>query len=427
MVPCPAGLSYLPYQVEGIRYAAERTASLIGDEPGLGKTIQAIGYLNCRPEVDNVLVVCTASMKLTWKQEMDKWLISPCVEVAIINYDRLHKLDLSREWDVLILDEAQYIKNKSAKRTKLVKSIPAKVKIALTGTPILNRPIELWSILNWLVPEKLPPSSYMKFALRYCGAHQRWVTRKKRVWWVNGASNLDDLKARLEPIMIRRLKRDVLKDLPPKIRQIVEIPQDGIDADLSRRSSLAALQIDAIGMTYKTDVDRLDSELTVAWNEMSALRHEIGLAKVDLVLPFLHDAVESSGKVVIFAHHRDVIENLKEALVDYNPVVIRGGTSLTDRLDAVDRFQKDPRVKVFIGQIQAAGTGITLTASSHVIVLEPDWTPGVMLQAEDRCHRIGTKDSVLVQHLVLENSLDARIVKTLVRKQEVIEQALNNN
>ena len=124
-VPCPAGLEYLPYQLEGIEFARGRNAVLFGDEPGLGKTIQAIGWLNCHPRAETLLVVCPASLKINWHRELDKWLISPCVDVTIINYDVLHKLDMTRHWDVCIIDEAHAIKNRKAKRTGLCKQIQA--------------------------------------------------------------------------------------------------------------------------------------------------------------------------------------------------------------------------------------------------------------------------------------------------------------
>lgn len=421
MIPVPYGLAYLPYQLDGIEFARERGSVLFGDEPGLGKTIQAIGWLNCHAgQIDSLLVVCPASLKINWARELQKWMIDPCVEITIINYDRLHKLDLSKTYDVCILDEAQYIKSKGAQRTRYCKLIKTKNKLALTGTPILNKPIELWSILNWLVPEIWPASSYMRYALRYCGAYKgKWG------WVMDGATHLDELKTHLSYLMIRRLKEDVLKDLPPKRRQIIELPKDGIGADLRAKLVEASTRLNLIEETYRHDVRMLDSNLTVAFQEMAQLRHEVGLAKVDTALGLIHDAIEASGKVVIFAHHRDVIECLKESLADYLPAVIHGGTPQAERQDAVDRFQTNPKVRVFIGQIQAAGVGLTLTAASHVIFVELDWTPGVMTQAEDRCHRIGQRDAVLVQHLVLADSLDARMAKALVRKQEIIEKALD--
>ncbi len=426
MTPRPKGKEYLPYQVAGIQFARGKSACLIGDEMGLGKTIQAIGWLNCRPEIETALIVCPATLKTNWARELDAWLISPCVDVTIINYDQLHKLDMSRIYDVAILDEGHYIKNHKAKRSRLCRAIQARNRIILTGTPILNKPIELWHLLHWLRPEVWPMSSFMKYALRYCGAHQRRVNRSGRfVWFMDGATNLDELRAMLSGLMIRRLKSEVLKELPDKRRQIIEIPVNGMAGGLLDELREATNRIRGIEETYAAEVQRMEGALSVAWKDMAELRHELGLAKLPAAIELIHDAVESSGKVVVFAHHRDVIEGLSNALVDYKPAVIHGGTPVCARQKMVDAFQNDHETKVFIGQTMAAGVGITLTAASHVIFVELDWTPGVMSQAEDRCHRIGQKNSVLVQHLAFENSLDVNIAKALIRKQSIITKALD--
>jgi SWI/SNF-related matrix-associated actin-dependent regulator of chromatin subfamily A-like protein 1 len=428
MIPCPVNEEYLPYQIEGIEFARIRNSVLFGDEMGLGKTVEAIGWLNCHPEIESLLIVCPATLKVNWARELAKWLISPCVEVTIINYDMLHTLDTERVYDAVILDEAHYIKNPKALRSKHCLKIQAKNKLCLTGTPILSRPIELWHLLHFLAPELWPRGSYMKFAIRYCGAYQRRVRTHngwRWVWDMRGATRLDELKMHLSYLMIRRMKSDVLKDLPPKRRQIIELPTVGLNSELRYELKAAATRMEDLINEYAVDVANLDGAITTAWNQMAELRHQAGLAKVAMAVDIIHDAVEASGKVVVFAHHRDVIASLRDALVDYMPAVIHGDTPQAARQGEVDRFQNDDRVKVFIGQIQAAGVGITLTAASHVIFVELDWTPGIVNQAEDRCHRIGQKNAVLVQHLALENSLDAVMAKTLVRKQSIIEKALD--
>lgn len=425
MIPAPRGLSYLPYQLEGIEFAKDREACLFGDEMGLGKTIQAIGWMNCHPEIESCLIVCPATLRINWTRELDKWLISPYVDIKIVSYDSMGKADLERTRDVAILDEAHYIKNKASLRSRYAGRIQAKRKLALTGTPLLNRPIELWNILHWLSPETWPASSYWKYALRYCGAFQRVINKGgKRVWDVSGASHLDELSGHLSGLMIRRTKAEVLKDLPAKRRQIIEIPLNGIKEDLRMRLVAARITAKDIEGHYAHDVRKLESALSAAWTEMAGLRHEAGLAKVGMAVDVIKDAIESEGKVVVFGHHRDVLAGLYQGLSDYNPVVLHGGTTEKSRMAAVDAFQNDPKIKVFIGQIQAAGVGITLTAASQVIFVELDWTPGVMSQAEDRCHRIGQKDSVLVQHLALAGSLDSHIAKALVKKQDIIDMTL---
>lgn len=412
----PFRLSYLPYQLAGIEFAAGRDAVLIGDEMGLGKTVQAIGIVNQDRTAERVLVVCPASLKINWQREIDKWGVSPCVEWAIINYDQLHKLDVHQLWDVVILDEAHYVKNPEAKRSQLARRIWARRKILLTGTPILNRPVEVFHLLHILDTIAWPLAARHKFGLRYCAAYQRKVGRKY-VWDYSGASNLDELREILKPYMIRRTKAEVLTQLPPKRRQIIELPVGGLSS-VFRKTLHDSVQ------SYGEQVQQLDCNVEALWTKLAALRHETALAKVATAVECIKDALESSEKIVVFAHHRDVLDALHQALADYNPVVVHGGTPLQDRQAAVDTFQRIPGCQLFLGNIQAAGVGLTLTAASHVVFVELDWVPGNVSQAEDRCHRIGQRESVLVQHLVLEGSLDALIAKSLVKKQNIIDKAL---
>jgi SWI/SNF-related matrix-associated actin-dependent regulator 1 of chromatin subfamily A len=241
--------------------------------------------------------------------------------------------------------------------------------------------------------------------VRYCDAYPgQWG------WDYSGASNLDELNERLRStVMIRRLKADVMKELPPKRRQIIELS-----------GALPKPEVD-----YLAAVKALKNPGQIAFEEIARVRHEDALAKLPQVIEFIKDALEESEKIVVFAWHRDVIEGLTQALIDFSPVIVTGDTSLKNRQWAIENFQNEPHTRIFIGNIQAAGVGITLTAASHVIFAELDWTPGVVSQAEDRCHRIGQKDFVLVQHLVLSGSIDAKMAKILVAKQEVLDKALD--
>lgn len=462
-IPRPEGLEYMPFQKAGIAYAKDKAGVLFGDEMGLGKTIEAIGILNLDPEIKNALVVCPASLKLNWQREIQKWLVHdlsvgiayprqwPNTNIVIVNYDILNRFPelyqktagknllayVGPEWDYLILDEAHYIKSWKAQRSKLVKKIKARCRLLLTGTPIINRPIELWNLINYLDP--LRWKSFRWYTNRYCDAYQKRIGRKL-YWDFSGASNLDELQEKLRStLLIRRLKKEVLPELPPKIRQVIEISKNGclayVEAERKaleeQENVLEDLRIKvelakASGSEeeYEQAVKNLREGVSLAFKHISSARHDIAVAKIPSAIPLLHDAVDSSGKVVIFAHHHDVVHRLKEEFGD-EAVLVYGQTKQEDRQRHVDRFQTDPACKVFIGSITAAGVGITLTASSHVVFMELDWVPGNMHQAEDRLHRIGQKDSVLVQHLVLENSIDARLAKTLVAKQKIIDDALD--
>lgn len=462
-IPAPAGLSYLPYQRAGIKFASERPATLIGDEMGLGKTIQAIGLVNMVPDVKRVLIVCPASLKLNWAREMDKWLVrklrvavqssgqpwaGAAADVVVMNYDILSKFPqaAAEEWDLVVFDECHYLKTPKAARTQLAlgcskygtreakPGIRGKRRLMLSGTPLVNRPIELWPIIHSLDPRGWP--NMMKFAQRYCAAvHTRWG------WDFSGASNCDELQMKLRStMMVRRLKKDVLTELPAKRRQVIEMPANGASAavqaevefydahkaeieELEARVAAAELLEDQAA--YLAATEALKGARAVLFEEMAKVRHEVALAKISYVVEHVRGLLEELDKLVLFAHHRDVIDRLVEEFADAGAVKLYGGMSDADKDAAVQAFQNDPKCRLFVGGIKAAGVGLTLTAASNVVFAEQDWVPGVLSQCEDRCHRIGQKESVLCQHLVLEGSLDARMIKVAVRKQETLDRVLD--
>lgn len=316
--------------------------------------------------------------------------------------------------------------------------IKARQRVFLTGTPIVNRPVELFPLISSLDPAAF--GDFFPFAKRYCGARHNGFG-----WDFSGASNLDELQDKLRSrIMIRRLKADVLKDLPRKRRQIIEMPAATVGAAraveaearawVDRQSTLARLRAEAElakaedgNAAYEAAVAKLTAATKVAFDEMSKARHAVALAKVHDVIAHVEALLndEEVPKVILFAHHRDVIDELMAGLAAYSPVRVVGGDAMEDRQAAVDAFQTDPKVRVFVGSIYAAGVGLTLTAAAHVVFAELDWVPGVMSQAEDRAHRIGQDKSVLVQHLVLQGSMDANLAQTLIAKQTVIDSALD--
>lgn len=475
-IPCPEGESYLPFQKGGIAYAVEgeRDAVLFGDEPGLGKTIQAVGVANYKG-YKKILIICPASLKINWYRELGKWLMTtrkinilysqtgPRVahvsDVLIINYDILDKwkdILLKEEWDYVIVDEAHYIKNEKAKRSKATIELSDKAgyRAYITGTPIVNKPKELWNLLNGLDPETW--NDWWWFARRYCDAHRD----SRGNWNAEGASNLPELQQKLrETIMVRRLKIDVLKDLPPKRRQLIEISPSSakhfkaLEAEKKARAQFEAAlkEVENASLSaaksaidkaiahahelreelseeaenkFRNAVKRLNQARFAAFEELARIRHMTALAKVDDVIAFAKEALESTEKVVIFAHHHDVMDALMDAFGS-QAVCVRGGMSGLERQRSVDRFQEDSRIRVFIGGMYAAGVGLTLTAASTVIFAELDWVPGIISQSEDRCHRIGQKDCVVVYHIVLQDSLDYKLAHTIVTKLEVIEAALD--
>lgn len=428
--PAPDGLSYLPYQRAGISYALSRPGTLIGDDMGLGKTIQGIGVINADDSIRSVLVICPASLKLNWKKELTKWLVRPATigiangtfpdtDIVAINFDILakhHDAIRARSWDLLIVDEAHALKNPDAIRTQQVigrkekkkkdkkggepKVIPAISPIAarrrvfMTGTPICNRPLELWPLVSSLDPDGLG-KSFFSFATRYCNGHQG-----RFGWDFSGSSNLDELQEKLRTsIMVRRTKSQVLTELPPKRRQIIEMPANGATQAIAAEGRIWQLHEDALAdlrarvelakasddpTVFEEAVKALTKAAAVAFDEISKCRHDVALAKVPHVVEHLRDAIESSGKVVLFCHHRDMVEAISAEFP--GAAIIHGGIAkIEERQAAVERFQSDPCCQLFIGTIGAAGVGHTLTAASHVVFAELDWTPGLVTQAEDRC------------------------------------------
>jgi SWI/SNF-related matrix-associated actin-dependent regulator 1 of chromatin subfamily A len=349
-----------------------------------------------------------------------------------------------------VADECHRLKNPKAKRTQRAlgswdKKAKAKIpgladraarKLFLTGTPLLNRPIELHPILAALDPKNF--GNFWYFAKRYCAAAQT-----RYGWDLSGASHLDELQTKLRAsCMIRRLKEEVLTELPPKRRQVVCLPPDEEDIaalvdeetgawkqgaerlqDLQDEVDLAAASGDA--GSYEAAVLALRQAAKTRFDEISRFRHALAVAKVPAVIEHVEDALESNGKCILFGHHHDVLNPIAEHF-GTAAVKLTGETPMDERQGLVERFQTDPECKLFIGSISAAGVGLTLTAASLVIFAELDWVPANITQAEDRAHRITQKNPVLIQHLVVDGSLDSQMAKTLVRKQELADTALDN-
>ena len=459
-IPAPAGLSFLGYQKAGVAYAVEMGSAIIADEPGLGKTIQAIGISNMIDEIKKVLIICPASLKINWSREWQKWDTKNLnvgivkngdpkswiagADVIIINFNLVSKhLDQihAQMWDLLVIDEAHNLRNQKSKRTShilglkdkngsyTVQPIPAKRLIPMTGTPIVNRPIELWPLIHAVNPRHF--NNFFAYAKRYCNAQNTGYG-----WNFKGASNLEELQAELRShCLIRRTKTEVLKDLPSKTRQIIPIDNEFIVNKETKSlkkitDTMEKLEADKILAflnddlkAYEKAVKKLKEVTHTSFQEMARIRHQTALDKVPHVVEIVTEALEQ-GKVILFAHHKDVIKAYKEAFGDA-AVVVDGSTANVDRQAAADRFQNDPTCTLFIGSIQAAGVGFTLTASSHVIFAEIDWVPGNLAQAEDRAHRIGQKSNVLVWHLVIDGSLDSRMAEIVVEKMNVIERAMD--
>lgn len=419
----PEGLSYKPYQNAAIDYMLKHHNCLLGDEMGLGKTVEAAGVLN-NSCATSALIICPKVLLGNWKKELDKWLINKelkivtCCEkyeeadIMILNYESLTKYEIQlmkKKFDYVFVDEAHYIKNHKAQRTKQAKKYKGTMgTIRMTGTPFENRPVELWSLIEDI--DKKHFGNYMAYTKRYCAGHYTNFGYDAK-----GASHIDELYTLLRStIMIRRLKKDVLEELPPKQRQIIYFTTN-------------KQQLKLINEELELNVNYNDLFKDPNFNEMMRIKHEIALSKVKQVKEYvdgIYDA-EPNKKLVLACMHHDVEEKLMELLEKYNPLLINGNTDTKERTKNVELFQNNPEHKIIIIGMKAAGMGITLTAADTMLFVEENYVPGVMCQTEDRIHRIGQDSSVLIQHLILDQSMEERILEIVFRKQEIFDQALD--
>lgn len=476
-IPAPPGRSYLPFQQEGILEMLSRSHVLLADDMGLGKTIQCVGLINARRKgIMNVLIVCPASLKLNWATELKAWLVEPMeiyfangsfpipgMGIVIVNYEQVRKhrkaIDCV-DWDLLICDESHFLKTATSLRTasilgrwvpedhtKTIWPIKAKQKIFCTGTPILNRPKEIWTTVRALDKEGLGRNRDA-FMIRYCNAHPEWVPRpgggRKMIINIDGASNLSELNEKLRAgIMIRRKKEDVLPQLPPKRRQVILIPAstpelraalDSERRELDGREAISKMErarkeVESLSEhqttdIYKRAVTRLEALTGIAFNDTARVRKETALAKIPQVIDHLKNVLEAEPKVVVFTHHHDVTDAIVAGLEAYSPLKIDGRDPPQARQMAVDTFQLSERHRIMVGSIGTMGLGLTLTAASYAAFAEISWVPGELAQAEDRLRRIGQPHSVLIQQLLLEDSFDGNMAKTVLAKMAVVEAVL---
>jgi len=342
---------------------------------------------------------------------------------------------------ILVLDEVHYIKNYKAKRTQAVQQVKSEKIIALSGTPLLNRPIELWTTLHLVAPKIFKDFWY--FAKRYCNAHQT-----RYGWDMNGASNLEELAMKLRTtIMLRREKKDVLMELPDKIRTVIPLKlqlsveiikiENEIKNILKQLEEMTA-RINELKQKIKAGeveekelkdeiekirLRRMESQ-KVAFERIEKYRQEIAKAKLPFIVEFIRDIITQNGdSLVVFCHHQEIYDALLKEFGDI-AVGIVGGMDARERQEAVEKFQNDKNIKIFVGSIHAAGEGITLTRASKVVFAEYDWTPAKMIQAEDRVHRIGQKEIVNSYWFSVINSIDEMFIGKLIQKMNIINTTL---
>lgn len=421
-----------PYQSEGVNFIESRKGrALIADEMGLGKTVQALAWLQLHPEHRRALIIVPDCVKLNWEIESIRWMKKPKIEVLygrtpyyvegdilVINYDCIAAWVpylISLNLKVLILDEVHSIKNNTAKRTKAVKKLGKGIPyvIGLSGTPIMNRPVEIYNAVSMIDPMLFP--NYMSFVRRYCDAKSNGFGLD-----VNGASNTEELHRKLiQSIMIRRLKKDVLTDLPDKMYSFIPL-------SLTNEEDYRYAEKDFISFVQKTkgmQAARRASNAE-ALTLIETLKQLTVNGKLKEAISWIEEFLESGEKLVVFAVHTFVINAIMEAFPNIS-VKVDGSVTGGDKQKAVTMFQNDPRIKLFVGQVIAAGKGITLTAASRVAFLELPWTPGDLLQAEDRCHRIGQKENVMVYYLLARGTIEEKMAHLLDKKKKIMDSVLD--
>jgi len=424
----------LKYQLDAVRkieYFHGR--ALLADEMGLGKTIEALLWIKKHPKARPVVVVCPASLKWMWESFVHKVLKIRCEilhgttppktrpigthSFLIINYEVLQYWVnyLKRlKPKIMIVEECHYIKNFKARRTKAVGVLAKKIPyiIAISGTPLTNRPAELWNVLHLLRPDKF--HSKLPFVIRYC--NRKWTPWG---WDISGASHLKELHRKLkQTMMIRRLKKDVLKELPDKIRHTIPLEIDRKEYDEAANDFIRWLTKKSISKAKRA----MKAKQLV---RMGYLKRLAAKLKMEYVLSWIDDFLEESDdKLVLFCTHKKIIKILHDKY-QQSSVVVDGTITGIDRKRAIHTFQKDKRIRIFIGNIKVAGIGITLTAASSLAFVEMDWVPGHHTQAEDRIHRMGQKNTVNIYYLIAKDTIEENLCKLIQKKQKILASTLD--
>ncbi len=452
-VDIPLGIELFDYQKRGVAYNLIHKKTIVGDKPGLGKTAQAIATVIGAEHIAKTveerafpcLIICPSSLKINWQREVDKFSGGKCLAIIlsdknkrtylqyweyglaqffIVNYENLKKFfvtgftnrehqrimlkhiqfnDNIKAFRSIIIDESHRCKNGSTQQSKFCMGI-AKGKnyvLELTGTPLINRPEDLIPQLH--IMGLLPTfGGYKHFVERYCAGENR-------------ASNLKELNYLLNlHCFYQREKKDVLKDLPAKMRRTVI-------CEISNRKEYddAFTNLQKYLRDYRQATDKqirkaMKGEIIV---RMTVLRQIAARGKVKDVCEFIDDLLESGEKLVLFMNLIELGNAFKERYPD--AVLLRGGMSDSEKQKAVDRFQEDPTCQLAICNIKAAGVGLTLTAASNVAFVESPWTYADCEQCEDRAHRIGQTDSVTCYYFLGHDTIDEHMYEIIQQKKSI--------
>ena len=424
----------LSHQNESIQKLVENKKYILADDMGLGKTTSTI-IAALESGSKKVLIICPASLKINWQREIANYTdrsvyisegknFSQEHDFVIINYDiikNFHNVKkksdsqiLGANFDLVVVDEAHYIKNGQAQRTKLINDLVKKVDRLwlLTGTPMTSRPMDYFNLLS-LVDSPVA-KNWMAYAIRYCSGYQ-FNAGGRKIWNVTGASNLEELRDRTAGLTLRRLKEDVL-DLPDKIITPVYL----------RLKSKAYEEI--MGEYYDWYDKNPDESksLTVQFTKLTKIRQVIADEKIAQTIELAENIIEQGKKVIIFCNFTNSLIKICEHF-GKTAVRVDGSTPKHERQNSVDQFQDNEKIRVFVGNIKAAGVGLTLTAAEAVIMNDLSFLPSDHSQAEDRAYRYGQKNNVLVYYPIFENTIEGVIYDILNNKKQVIATVMGDN
>jgi len=440
-ISIPLKRDLYPYQRKGVAYSLEKKRLIIGDQPGLGKTAQSIATIVAANQFP-CLIICPSSLKINWQREWEMWTSKKALilkdsikntwpmfyehglaDVYITNYESLKKYfvkEINKKgkrlllkdivfkneismFKSVIIDELHKVKDPTTQQTKFVKGICTGKEwiLGLTGTPVVNKPRDLFAQLG--IIERIKDfGGYKGFLNRYCEGY-------------NGAKNLEELNYILnKQCFYRREKSEVLQDLPSKVRQVVI-------CEINNRREYQDAEND-LANYLKSYKQKSDDEVEKSMRgeimvRIGILKNISARGKLADVMSYIDDVVDAGEKIVVFVHLRDVAEVIQKHYP--GSVSVLGKDSQSERQQSIDAFQNDPSVKVIVCSIKAAGVGLTLTAASRVAFVEQSWHAADHEQCEDRCHRIGQKDSVQCTYFLGKDTIDEKIYKMIEEKRTI--------
>lgn len=452
------------HQIDGVRFGLNKKKFLLCDDQGLGKTFQIINWVGCLEKTDKinkVLIVCGVnSLKYNWQSEISihsdekGWVLGtrfrkttgkayegstkdkledlnnlPDCRYIITNIEtlragaekiskskyhfpiaeKLQELCKNGTISVIAFDECHKSKEPTSLQSRAMVNVTAKYMVAMSGTPLMNNPLDLYFPLHWLGYEN---HSFYQFKQHYCTLGG-WGGSQ-----VVGYKNLEEIRALMDEVMLRRLKTEVL-DLPEKIRKIEYVDMTAKQAQIYKEVYMGVMnELQKIKFSNNPLSMMIRLRQATGWTGILSQTVQES-AKMDRMIELVEETTSSGQKAIIFSNWESITEVAKEKLKSYNPAYITGATKADDRMNEVTRFQNDKNCKVIIGTIGAMGTGLTITAAQNVIFLDSPWNMALKAQAEDRAHRIGTQGTVNVITLVCKNTIDERIEELVEKKGQI--------